>query len=160
MSGGSTTTGAPSSGTSGSQMTIPTLSYNFNLLKTWDTKNLDPANTSFAKQLSKESSFDSKEKYNLETKVFKLYHLKHVTNKETCSLHRILDIGDSTSTKQDLLTKHTLISESSVLENKNETWSAFTEGLNDDEKCKIHNCQIKSNMLGKFLLESLTDSTL
>ena len=83
-----------------------------------------------------------------------MYYLKHVTSKESCSLHSMLDIGDSTGAKQDLLTKYTLKSGASVLANKNETWSAFAEGLNDNEKCKIHNCRIKSNLLGKFLLES------
>ena len=112
-------------------------------------KIFDPADTSFAKQLSKESTFDGKGKYNLEAKAFEAYHLKLV--KEYCSLNYILDIGNSSGTKQDLLTKHTLLIEASVLASKNETWIAFAARMNDDEKCKIHNGQIKSNMIGKFL---------
>ena len=156
MSGGLNTADRPSR----SQLTTTSLSYNFNLLKTWDTKFLDPTNTSFANQLSKESAFDEKERYNLEAKALESYRLKLVAKKERCSLNCILDIVDGTSAQQDLLTKNTLLSEANVVASKTKTWSAFAVGLDDDGKCKIHNHQIKSNMLGEFLLDSLTDSAL
>ena len=156
-SGGSNTAGAQPSG---SQLTATSSSYNLDLLKTWDTKFLDPANTSFAKQVSKESAFDGKERYNLKAKALKSYQLKLVAKKEHCSLNCILNIFDSTGTRQDLLTKHTLLSKANIITSKNEAWNTFMLGLDDDGKCKIHNRQIKSNMLGEFLLDSLTDSAL
>ena len=98
---------------------------------------------------------------------------------ECCLLNYILDITDSTGTKQDLVRKHTLLSETSFLTSKDktgnkqdllirhillseasvlasndETWSAFTAGMTNDDKYKNQNHWIKSNMLGKFLLES------
>ena len=44
-----------------------------------------------------------------------------MAKKECCSLKCILDINDITSAEHDLSTKHTLLSEVSVLTNKNET---------------------------------------
>ena len=69
----------------------------------------------------------------------------------------ILDISDSTSTKQDLLTKNIILSEASVLASKDKTWSAFAAGMSNDKKCKIHTCKIKSNMFGHLLFGNLND---
>ena len=44
-----------------------------------------------------------------------------MTKREHCSLNCILDINNSTGMKQDLLIKHTLISEANVIANKHET---------------------------------------
>ena len=96
----------------------------------------------FLKQLSKEYAFDGKEKYNLEVKAFEPYCLKLVAKKECCLLNCILDIDNSIGVKQDLLIKHTLISEANVISNMHETWGAFATRLNDDGKFKIHNPQM------------------
>ena len=111
--------------------------------------------------MMKESSFDEKkEKYNLEPKLFESYHPVLQAKSERCSLKSILDIPHDDKKVVNLITQHTLLTAANVTAVADDIWSDFNPNLTDDEKCVIHNKKIKSNMLGEFILSSLTDSAI
>ena len=135
--------------------------YNFDLFTPWDAKFLDPTDSTLSKLLVKESSFENKkDKYNLEPKLFESYRLLLQAKSERCSLKSILDIENNDKKIVDLITQHTLLTAKNVKDAADEIWSDFDPNLSKDDKCRIHNKRIKSNMLGEFILSSLTDSAI
>ena len=135
--------------------------YNFDLFTPWDAKFLDPTDSTLSKLLMKEGSFDEKkEKYNLEPKLFESYRLALQAKSERCSLKSILDVADSTGKKIDLINQHTLLTAANVKTAADDIWKDFDSAHGDDEKCVIHNQRIKRNMLGEYILSSLTDSAI
>ena len=141
------------------QVTIKT--YNFDLFTPWDAKFLDPTDSTLSKLLVKESSFEKKkEKYNLEPKLFESYRLLLQAKSKRCSLKSILDIENNDKKIVDLITQQTLLTAKNVKDAADKIWSDFDPNLSEDDKCRIHNKRIKSNMLGEFILSSLTDSAI
>ena len=135
--------------------------YNFALFTPWDAKFLDPTDSTLSKLLVKEGTFDEKkEKYNMEPKLFESYRLALQAKSERCSLKSILDVEDSSNKKIDLITQHTLLTAANVTAAADDIWKDFDSALSDDDKCVIHNQRIKRNMLGEYILSSLTDSAI
>ena len=113
------------------------------------------------KLLMKEGLFDEKkEKYNLEPKLFESYRLVLQAKSKRCSPKSILDIRKADGTVIDLVNQHTLVTATEVTTAANNIWGDFAANLDDDAKCVIHNQRIKRNMLGEFILSSLTDSAI
>ena len=58
------------------------------------------------------------------------------------------------------INQHTLLTAANVTTAADAIWNDFAANLTDDEKCVIHNKRIKSNILGEFILSSLTNSAI
>ena len=58
------------------------------------------------------------------------------------------------------MNQYTLLPAADVISAANAIWRDFDAILDDDAKCIIHKQRIKRNMLGEYILSSLTDSAI
>ena len=134
-----------------------------NTIKIWAVSPLDPASSSFAKALENKRSF----KETSELKLFDLERVKWMTfrnnistKSDCCCLEKILSfpLTNTAVATLDLVTSFSQFNKARVIEFGETFWvtTAITTAMSDVDKNAVNDKRILSNMLGKFLLSSLT----
>ena len=134
-----------------------------NTIKLWAVSPLNPSDASFAKALENERLF----KETSEIKLFNLDRSKWITfrnhimlKSDRCCLTKILEfpIASGGTSNLNLLKSYSQFTRSRVKEYGDSFWdsTAITAGMTNVQQNEVNDKRILSNMLGEFLLSSIT----
>ena len=122
-------------------------------LKPWAQLGLDLSNSTFSKLYLQEEK-PIEEKYNLKSELWENFKRILLDKAVRCCLNSILTITNDDSKDCNIITEFSLLTEANVKAAQQDIWTAVK--TSNTEKFTQQDNRIKSQLLGTFLLESLT----
>ena len=138
-------------------LTSTMATFSFKALTLWACSPLDLSDSGFSKQYAEEGKGLS-DKFNLEPTKFERFKNTIMEKGERCCMNGIFTL-DQNSQKLNLVTMFTRITETTIATAVATRWvTPLPSTATNTEKNLLQDQRIKANLLGTYLLQSLTDS--